>query len=514
MTATVVVYSKAHFDPQSQTEAAHSNSSAGHIARAVYRAATSLPSKVHYLDANDYESWPCLAHVRYLISIEAGFIRAQRKYNPDRSLLVAVNQAPSVAFGKWTLPIRKERLPLRALCGSYEIHSRDPRAVSKATKILMVGDNVTYGSYLTKRRAIDLHVVSYGYPMPGNEPSNPNGNGHILVPQSAIGVRKGADFVSALLSEIDQEPDLSGLRVVLLGTPTNNYWRAEIGAWKNNPAFLYVDWLKPGTEEHRDVYRGAICAVLPSREEGLVGSGMETIRAGIPTFSTLECGLGLRPIERSLVGSDIRQQARQVLEFCQGSLSVDHRPDPSGVHGRFHSMVQIEDAVKRFLTDGDVVPKLHVDGSGAHLALTRWPSTTSRPLKSWLDKVKDHEAFDGVLVAINILETNPSLNEVEIETHLQPPKAPANQVWNLIVGSSLPGSSLGVEIEELSLDMQRIRVHRSPQQSTLKPREVGRWISLLGVQMLKIYVLHFAFRTTALRGGINRCLYFTRLRRV
>ena len=445
MILTVVSYSRAHFDPQG-SGAPHERSSAGALAKAVYEGALEASQRVVYVDANEVHAWPKLEGVTCVIGIENGLASLVKKYRPTRSLLFAVNQEATSSTAKWFEPIRRESLPLSSLIRSYDVWGRDPRAARVADRILMVGDNVTTGSYLRLRRANEVYSVAYGHGGLSGPPATAQPR-HILFPASSIGVRKGSDLVEALCRTIDVTTGLD-LKVVLMGAPSCGYWREEIERWQNEfpTTFRYVGWVDPKTVEYGELMSGSFCAVIPSREEGLVGTAVEAIRSHVPTFASIECGLGPRPTQFVLRPEEESLWPTQIIEFCARRAKECAAPLITAVEStQFASTQAVREAVSRFVTTGEVVPAHWLSQDGPTLHIGRRRTEGSISLSSWLEHFGADfhygQELDQVLVGSSLLVALPEGASVSLERDLEDAPADGSFSHDRIRSECLAGST-------------------------------------------------------------------------
>jgi len=451
MSTTIVSYSPAHFDPISN-QAKLPHTSAAALAEAVYSAALLETDIVYYVDGLDSSTWPNLAQVDNLVGIERGFSSLVHRFRPRQSLLFAVNQETRSSFNKWYSPIVDGTLPLGAISGSYDLHSRERSPTALADKILMVGDNVTLGTYLRRRPAGDLYVVPYGYKS-HEQVSRLERQDCVLIPVSSVGTRKGLDFVETLCDHIIRKNGFS-LKVVLVGAPSNQYWtqKIEFLSAKYPDIFDFAGWVSSAGSEMKSLLSRSICAVFPSREEGMVGMAIQTCGQGIPTFTTLECGMGLQTSEFLLKSKDADLWAQQIIDFCL----IDKRPDPdfpercATPQGQVRTPFLVKEAVKRFIESGELYPSFWIEEGVDSLTIGKNKNETSVPISEWFSSARSRNrltvAYDAAYCAISILEKHEQTDLVNISLQRSAVYSRANvsepTVGALFVGSVWPGHTV------------------------------------------------------------------------
>jgi len=404
MTTTVIGYSSAHFDPNI-VETLYPNSSAAFLASAIYRAAVKASERVIYVDASRPDTWPKVSRVDFLIAIESGFSKLIDHFRPNLKLLFAVNQEYVCTLNKLLDPIISGSLPVSSLFRSQDLLNRDKKAELLADKILIVGDNVTFGTYLTIRDIKDLHVVPYSYEPSYLSQKRDHRLVNILIPASTIGVRKGSDFIPEICQRIKQY-ELDNVRIIAYGSASNRYWEGQIRRWSQNHSsyFQYLGWVDPSSELSREIHAVASCSVFPSREEGLVGTGMESMLANIPTFASQECGLGFRDPDFVLRAGDAFNWADQVLQYCVKQTLVAPLKEPRESI-RLSCSTAVESAVERFILASEIQPMLWIRRLNDRLQLSTNASENSLPISESLRFLPKDE-LNAVLGAMGLLESN------------------------------------------------------------------------------------------------------------
>lgn len=502
-TLTVVGYSNAHFNPSCQS-VPYALSSAGALAEAIYLAARQASSDVVYVDANSPWTWPELDGVTHLVSIESGFMALLKKYRPHNSLLFAVNQEARSSIGRWLDPIGKGDLPLASILGSHDLHSRDPRPAQYADSVLAVGDNRTFGTYAAVRGPHSTHVVSYGEGGIQLDRRKPHMRKVLLLPASSIGVRKGLDFAELLCEEVERR-GAHDLQVAVMGNVSNSFWQTEMNklVLRFPSTFRYLGWIAPQSNEHRELLQDTLCAITPSREEGLVGAAVESLRSGIPVFSTVDCGLGARPSAFVLTGDAQDGWASRVVDFAleirRGS-STDSQKNL--VHSAYESTDQVADAIRRFCLGEPISPHLSICQRDAQTTVRRHGLESDKSMSSWLDKAWRGDRagleLDSALTAAAFLASNPSFDSVEISTYPELGGCHPQFLVGSVFGNRIVEYEVaGVEVGHVQLNARWKPAKASGPKAQMSPRYRRAAIGLLSA-----YALHGAWRYKSIRKSI------------
>ncbi len=288
----MILFSKAHFDPQSESDL--SNSSAGIIAKSVYSYLKSNESfNVVYFDYANIKEW-VKTDTDVLISLVESFELAKWFFKPSYSFIFIVNQHPMQRLSILK-EARNKNLPIDALSGADGIY-QPIKSISKFNGIIYVGNDKTAKSFEKFYSRIKMYPTYYHSQFQGKDmttqiamKSNPF---NILVLMSEISFRKGFDVVYSLIRICN----LKGLEVNfhILGNSKNDYWLKlikNLTSTENN--VKYYGWLNNKSNEFDILMSQMSLAIFPSREEGMLGALIECIEIGIPCMHTLECGISL-----------------------------------------------------------------------------------------------------------------------------------------------------------------------------------------------------------------------------
>ncbi len=129
----------------------------------------------------------------------------------------------------------------------------------------------------------DIHVIPHGAPEGYSlrEPVERRRRGNYLLAVGTVEPRKQYDVLLDAMTLLQGEVDQ--LQLIVVGSPG---WRSqETQEWLlTHPG---VVWHKYATEsELRDLYRNAICLLIPSQSEGFGFAALESMASGTPVISS------------------------------------------------------------------------------------------------------------------------------------------------------------------------------------------------------------------------------------
>jgi hypothetical protein len=255
-------------------------------------------------------------------------------------------------------------------------------------------------------------------------------------------------------------------------------------------------WISTSSGLFTGVAHRVVCCVFPSREEGLVGTAVDSIRSGLPTFATLECGLGPMPEGFCLFPGEEPGWASKVVTF---SMARGNAPSELRASGRFQSTSQVSSAIKRFIISGNVVPAYFVRQSRSLLRVSRRAENGSSEAFEWLGQFgtnpdsADYQDLDSFLLAASMLDRDEFLNYVEVfETHNG---RPSRGSFELNIEWKIGGS---VKHDRFL----RMRFDRSADHATIEICSSPVSVNSLGLKMkpvswaatLRFYALHLGWR--------------------
>lgn len=288
----VILFSKAHFNPQSESDL--SNSSSGIIAKSVYSYLKSNESfNVVYFDYSNIKEWVKI-DTEVLISLVESFDLARWFFKPRYSFIFVVNQHPMQRL----LILKQARsinLPGVALSGTDGIY-QPIKSISKFNGIIYVGNDKVAKSFEKFYSSVKMYKTYYHSQFEGSKKTykitEKSYNFNILILMSEISFRKGFDVICSLIRICN----LNGLETNfhIVGSSKNEYWIKLINKLTStNNNVKYHGWVGNKSNEFNILMSQMSLAIFPSREEGMLGALIECIEKGIPSMHTLECGISL-----------------------------------------------------------------------------------------------------------------------------------------------------------------------------------------------------------------------------
>jgi hypothetical protein len=238
------------------------------------------------------------------------------------------------------------------------------------------------------------------------------------------------------------------------------------------------------------------CAVIPSREEGMVGMAIELLKAQIPVFATIECGLGPRETRFVLRKGEEERWADQVVSFCVERSEGDFAPcfnlDVPA------TTAPVRDAVTRFILTGDARPKLWVHERKESIELRRSASGGANEYGFWIEQQMQRSSrsplVDGVLFGAQLLDCRSEVERFRVRevSHDAMPE-----------GTGTMGSADPHQETHFAQDVEVSPTIVSVIVSTTEASRVtaGKKLqgSLLSAAMIRIYASSVAWRLRPLR---------------
>lgn len=313
----VILHSKRHFDPECNTEL--DESSAARIAREIYVAATMKGThNVFYYDLFDTSEW-VKRPVDVLISLVDNRNLALWFFRPEKSFVIAVNRHPLNRLELLDQAM-KCGIPVDALTAS-DGFLQSYRKLANATEVACVGNDYvadTYRLHIDSSKVVNSYYNSNFFDE--NHLSNENielKEIRVMVLASSIGFRKGAD----LLIDLAKITKNDNITFDVIGVPESAYWRIRLQeAAKMNKNLLLHGWINNKSEEFNDYLSNSNAAIFLSREEGLLGSLLECITRGTPSFHGFQSGLNPSDNTFDISHLDVSKIRNQLITFLDLTL--------------------------------------------------------------------------------------------------------------------------------------------------------------------------------------------------
>lgn len=400
----VLAYSIKHFNPKTGLI----KGSAGEIASACFRVMTNFfgSEGVIYIDSDMPESWPQDAgKISALITRDSNVALQVSYFKPDKVLLIAVNQQIKVR-NSLAQVAKKLGLPKQALDASdgvFEVTS----GVKFADKVIIVGDGSTRNTYTNNGvSSKDILPVTYAQKTINFSYIASDETDTLLVHLGSLGFRKGLDKILFFLGS--DEFKQSSLKLVVTGTPVNEYWRDRIQSVCPDERVSFPGWLDVHSVQFNQILRKTRLAIFPTREEGLSGAYLEIARTGIPVLTTRN--VGIETLAELTLKDDSYLEFMVTLEKLLAS-GVKELESLSKNQIRYLSLIpndgaQLRDAVTRFLQTGRIWPRVDLK-----LSVHNKEATIFDLITSWDKSAKGMDNC-GVTI-INDGSTDKSQHEIE-----------------------------------------------------------------------------------------------------
>ena len=280
----------------------HANwgTSANIISRTLH-AALAKRGEVTFIDAAE----PPALHGRHFdafLGIQRNFGAILESCSVDLSILVAVNMHPA-EHNRILLDFTfDEHLPSRAM-HALDLHdaASQARDIARADEILLFGNVRTLNSYTHNGVPGEkIRLVNYGTDVRTRRSatkagSTPPGT-QLLYSASEIGLRKGFDVVANLMEEV--QPARFGAHLNIVGAASYPYYRERLEQLKSalGPHITDHGWLRPASDEYRELLDRCDYHLFPSLEEGQAGTVLEAMSCGVIPLISANCGVDFAPL--------------------------------------------------------------------------------------------------------------------------------------------------------------------------------------------------------------------------
>jgi hypothetical protein len=247
---------------------------------------------------------------------------------------------------------RKAKLPVNALTASDGIF-QSYRKLKSASEIVCVGNEYIADSFREYLPSVRITSTYYNSTfIETNHNSNEElraGKKRLLVLASSIGFRKGADLLIQLALTCRDDPIL----FEVVGYPELEFWKTKLfETATQNKHFIMHGWVNNKSEAFRNLLENVDAAVFLSREEGLLGSLLECVTQGIPSFHGIQTGLTPCQDQFDITHLNVERTREQILEFLnlpqENRLSLTHN-QKNAMLWQFRDQESIRVIVNRWL---------------------------------------------------------------------------------------------------------------------------------------------------------------------
>lgn len=360
-------YSRLHFDPNKNPEShKYWGSSASILARTLFKILKKI-GKVTYIDTSEYKKVKGIEFDLF-VGIANNFYKILKSAKIKKSVYFAVNMHPRERNGILLKYLVKERLSLKALAGWDLLNFIEgEKGIKAADYILCLGNNIAYNSYIKHGvPKSKIKMLNYGMEtVPVGKlknSTNKKARKYVYV-TSEIGLRKGFDIVYSLFSQpavLVQEFHLD-----IIGLPTNNYYKEKLEKFRQLLGEKVHDhgWIDSNSPRYWEIIKNNDFVILPSLEEGQVGSVLEAISCSVVPLISPNTGIDFAPL--GLLEAKIKSAHNE--NIILKSLRLDKseletlRTKTSEYYQEFHHnfQVSLESALKSCIRD-ELYPKTSI----------------------------------------------------------------------------------------------------------------------------------------------------------
>ena len=313
-------YSKVHFDPDKpQRQHKFWFNSASVLARTLYHILTKM-GEVTYINSTDYQQIKGKKFDLF-IGIYNNFYQILTSCYIKKSIYFAVNMYPRERYKILLSFLFKERISPLALA-SWDLQNfiKIEKGIKAADYILCMGNIGTYNSYIKYGVPKDkIKLLNYGLPHIKNQRIHlDNKQRNYLYLTSEIGLRKGFDIIYSIFTN----PKISKQKFHLniIGLPTNKYYSQKLKRLRHllGNKVTYHGWIDSQLPLYKQIIKKSDFIILPSLEEGQVGSVLDCLSFGVVPLISKNCGIDFMP----LGALDISTTSENNLNLLNKTLSL------------------------------------------------------------------------------------------------------------------------------------------------------------------------------------------------
>jgi hypothetical protein len=283
----ILSYSGLHFNPVNKKWF----DSAGFLSLNLFESLSEIfyRDEIIFTDHKDYKNFIGVKDVKLLIGVSLNLDDFAKIAKPDKTILWAVNKS-----AKDRLLIREEarnrNLPIKSLTHSDGIFS-NLRETKYADYVLGIGGWSNYKSFVDNGMS-PTSVYMIGASTMGNSNFYQyRGGENILFCAGSLSFRKGAHLILPILNLLKS---LGNTKLIVVGKSNTKYWQEQMETLKILFP-LNFEFTSEKLDFNSKVWRNIIAscqfAIFPSFEEGITGTAIDVVAAGLPLLISNEVGI-------------------------------------------------------------------------------------------------------------------------------------------------------------------------------------------------------------------------------
>ena len=287
MSKIILSYSNYHFNSVSKQWI----DGAGFLSFNLYESLCEVfdQDEVIFTDHKESRKFRGITDIKLLIGISSNLNDFAKITKPEKTVLWAVNKSVQDR-----LAIRKKakghNLPTRSLTQGDGIYG-NVREIQHADLVLGIGGWSNYQSFLRSGMNSNSVYMIGASSMGNDEFHDYSGGVNILFFCGSLSFRKGAHLIPPILNLLKST---GTTKLIVVGRPSAKYWQEQMDSLKLQFP-LHLEYISERLDFNSKAWRSIIesCqfAIFPSFEEGIAGTSIDVIAAGLPLLISNEVGL-------------------------------------------------------------------------------------------------------------------------------------------------------------------------------------------------------------------------------
>ncbi len=298
----LMIYSKRHFNPDLSTN--QIEHSASNLARNIYGLLKDSKGEITYLDQKDRKRFSGLGLIVSILS--NSFVINCRKNPNAKKVLFLVNSHPIFKLKR----LLKESMRTGIMFSQCEYVSPFIflKSLLYTDTYILIGNDFVEKTFL--ERGIDgdkLYTINSGVNLEKIIPNKSLRSKKIrfLYSPGYIGLRKGLLVMLDLWDALEEEMQ-EHIELVIIGQTEKKDLLSRINRLvtkRKNVKFL--GWIESSTRNYAELLQSSHSVILPSLEEGQVGSVLEAMCAGCVPIINENCGIGIQDKKEGYIIKDM-----------------------------------------------------------------------------------------------------------------------------------------------------------------------------------------------------------------
>ncbi len=355
----LLAYSTYHFDPACPEKAR--KESAGVLARTLYTMLSRF-GEVDYVDGLNPPTTLPHSHYDLLVSILGGITPLCRMASFGNICLFAVNMHPAERNAILDRFHDRYRVCDTRSVDKAIVSLETLDDIERADAIFLVGNDTVRESFLNQGIAPQkVRALNYASALPLPEPSELEASGktpRFVYVATEMCLRKGFDIMVELFTQAAEEG--RDFHLSIIGREGNKTYASKLEQLKLTlgDKLTVEGWVPAETNAYPELLRKNDFVILPSLEEGQVGSVLDALACGLIPIVTREAGIDISPLgflegelgsaeNKAIFNSALEASEEEIANLKQVSLAhyiAHHLPWETELQKAFEYFLETGDA--------------------------------------------------------------------------------------------------------------------------------------------------------------------------